>query len=553
MRYFILVLFAFCFSITSFAQEIKSSPDLELKEQQRLKSAVESIQSINLEIKEVQKQLKTVTTEQASADLAAQLNALHKKRKSLENSVIESISGTSVDAFQETEETDFTLTQELQLVLEPVLTELKKLSEEPRKIEKLSNEIRASKQKLATAQQIQQGIQKQLKSVTDPEYKKFLTASLKEWQDVYNQTKTELGISQQKLATIKNNQKSFSSFMGKLFDVFFKTRGKHIGIAVLSCLIFWFILHYLKFFALSIVTKARLENSKATTIVKIAHVVLLIIGIVFVFMLSLFLLKDWLLLVLTGLILLGILWSTKEALPRYWSQIILLTNSGAIRENERVLINGLPYLVNNINLLSKLENPLLDGGKLRLPLDDLQEMRSRPFSKDENWYPTKKKDWIYLQSLDLYGKVIAQTPEVTTICKKGGSYVTIPSDQFFAMNPENLSVGYRLLVTFGLDYNIQKKVVNEVLDVFKDELQKRLKDVIPEDHINSLKVEFNEAGASSLDIAVLADFTGEAGDKFRYNRRMIQTKCVEICNQYGYNIPFTQLTVHMDQPSATTS
>jgi hypothetical protein len=62
--------------------------------------------------------------------------------------------------------------------------------------------------------------------------------------------------------------------------------------------------------------------------------------------------------------------------------------------------------------------------------------------------------------------------------------------------------------------------------------------------ILNVRAEFESAAASSLDIVVLADFSGKAAPFYNRLTRAIQRICVEACNKYGWGIAFTQVTVH---------
>jgi hypothetical protein len=59
-----------------------------------------------------------------------------------------------------------------------------------------------------------------------------------------------------------------------------------------------------------------------------------------------------------------------------------------------------------------------------------------------------------------------------------------------------------------------------------------------------LLVEFKEAGNSSLDLLVLADFKGELADIYTRLERAIQRWCVDAATVYNWEIPFPQLTFH---------
>ena len=63
--------------------------------------------------------------------------------------------------------------------------------------------------------------------------------------------------------------------------------------------------------------------------------------------------------------------------------------------------------------------------------------------------------------------------------------------------------------------------------------------------IEGIRVEFKEAGASSLDMAVLAEFKGRAESQFWVLERAIQRICTDVCTRHQWVIPFQQVTVHM--------
>ena len=62
--------------------------------------------------------------------------------------------------------------------------------------------------------------------------------------------------------------------------------------------------------------------------------------------------------------------------------------------------------------------------------------------------------------------------------------------------------------------------------------------------LTTLTVEFSQAGASSLDLAVITGFNSDAADRYFQIRRLLQRLAVEACNRHGWVIPFNQITVH---------
>ena len=70
-------------------------------------------------------------------------------------------------------------------------------------------------------------------------------------------------------------------------------------------------------------------------------------------------------------------------------------------------------------------------------------------------------------------------------------------------------------------------------------LIKRLEEEGYSKDLLNLRVEFEYANASSLDLVVIADFKGD-----NRLRRAIQRWCVDACTENGWEIPFTQIALH---------
>ena len=80
--------------------------------------------------------------------------------------------------------------------------------------------------------------------------------------------------------------------------------------------------------------------------------------------------------------------------------------------------------------------------------------------------------------------------------------------------------------------------------ILQDAVLRHLVEALGREQVKSVKVEFKGAAASSLDYTVLADFSGEAASRYAALERMIQTACIDTCNEQGWEIPFPQMVIH---------
>jgi len=251
-----------------------------------------------------------------------------------------------------------------------------------------------------------------------------------------------------------------------------------------------------------------------------------------------------LLLSIAAIFRVGIGWASKRPIPLIWVQAKLLLNLGPVREGELVVYNGLPYEVSALNLNTLLINKALDGGSIRIPIKDLVDMRSRPITGNEPWFPCESGDWVKLND-DTYGKVMVQTPESVRLRLPGGAVLTLPTAGFLSLSPVNLSNGFRLSIVFGLDYAYQKEITEHIPRVFEKEITEGLKSRGFEKSMVGVSVRFKTAGSDSLDLEIIADFNAEGGPNYNILKRVISAICVDICNRNQWEIPFSQVCVHM--------
>jgi hypothetical protein len=254
--------------------------------------------------------------------------------------------------------------------------------------------------------------------------------------------------------------------------------------------------------------------------------------------------EDWVLFSLGLLLLIGMAWTLRHAIPRYWGQLELFLNVGPVREGERLMLDGIPWRVKHINMYSILENPVAELSQ-RVDIDDLVDMRSRPLNEGEPWFPCKRGDWIILKD-GVRGKIIGISIEMIQLIQRGGAVYTYNMSEFLSLSPKNLSKSFRIKETIGISYIHQKESTTSIVEKLEAIIKKRAIDEGYEDIVQSIRVEFQHANDSSLDLVVIADFKGSSADIYNRLRRSIQRWCVDACTENKWEIPFPQLTLHSE-------
>lgn len=252
---------------------------------------------------------------------------------------------------------------------------------------------------------------------------------------------------------------------------------------------------------------------------------------------------DWFLLAISIVFLVGAGWVVVKMAPQFFEQIRLVLNIGAVREGERILVDGLPYRVDALHFYSRLSNPNLSGGVLRVPIKDLIEERSRPIGEDEPWFPCKQGEVVELAD-GVLGRIVRQTPEFVTLMEPHDAPRNYATTDFLAQNPRNLSHGFEIDITFGLDYSHQKQCLDPIPQLLEAALQQGLSTDPEVVEFQRARVEFATANDSSLDYQVLVEFGGEAAIEYPDLPRKINSLLVAACTEHGFEIPFPQLQVH---------
>jgi len=503
-----------------------------------------SITEIEEEIRLKRAALAEAATETEREVIGKEIQALNAQLAPLRSDFDGVAAGIDLEAYSEGDETAVNLGAEMEDFLRPIVTQLKEVTERPREIDELKKKIAYQTTRKDLAASALDHVSKLLSSATDPALISDLEAVQKTWQQRLEQAENNLNIAEFQLDSKRSEGGSVFRSLSSATADFFRTRGRNLLLALVG---FVMVLSGLRFLhrllhRLSPMRK-RGRRSIAVRVIDIAYYGFTVVASTGVILVVFYVTDDWLLLGLALLFLAGIAWTGKRTLPLFYEQAKLMLNLGSVREGERVFYNGIPWKVESINVFTDLTNPALQGGRLRLPLRELVPLLSRPFEPKEPWFPCEEDNWVVLAD-ETYGKVVSQTPEWVQIVQLGGSRKTYNTGDFIAQTPENLSTNYRINVIFGIDYGHQPISTTKVPKIFHQRLEAGLQDLVGEDNLLNLNVEFREAGASSLDYEILADFSGDAASRYKKLQRAISRICVDVCNENNWVIPFTQITLH---------
>lgn len=444
----------------------------------------------------------------------------------------------------ESEPAPFEISQELRVLLAPLVNELKRATSRPRELDRLRTEIADLEVELETIDGALVRLDAVAKSTKEPVLEKALATERRDWERRRAALATALEVAQQKLDHRSAESRPIRETVQEVFQVFFKSRGRNLLLALVATLGFLFVLQRIRSFVEARPRFAQRESTLGSRLASLVYSVASVVGAVVVFVVALYLFGDWVLLILALLLILGLVWASKQALPRFWSQAVLILDMGAVRQGQRVVYHGLAWRVESIAFYCVLVNPALVGGRIRIPIQDLAAMRSRPDREDEPFFPTREGD-VVLQGDGRAALVEFQSTETVRLRCPGGNRIVMPAAEFAAGSIEILSAGYRVDLQFGLDYGAQADITTTTREMLEREIERRWRESDWAESLIGVAVEFSAAGPSSLDYFVRVDLDGSQAIAYASQRRHLASLCVDVCNDNGWIIPFSQLTVHV--------
>ena len=536
------------------SNEIELAPE-EILQLQLLQITKRSV-FIRTEIKTLKKSIPTKEVLDRIEALQGELSKLNKNFETLATHLHE-------EEIIKNGKTEPGWIDEFQEITKPILQAIREITARPRRIDGLRAKIESLKFKLKRYEDAKKSLEplSKLDNLSEnfsskKENKELLrsrqiTRGYKESIHIllekYNPEilNMELQEAERNLANLQEDGTSVLGAIGQSVGSFFQNRGRNLLMAFGAFFVIWWTLYIIYNF---INDKTRLLSKISRPVRK----VLKSIYNIFIFIISaatslfvLYILNDWLLLSIILMILFAVGWTSKELIPKMLKELRMIVNLGTVREGERLFWKGVPWLIKELGVYAILLNPRLEGGRFKIPVGELSGEYSRPFVKEEDWFPTQIGDWVVLSD-ETFGKVISQTPE-QVILEHLGSKKYYLTPEFLTLKPENISSGYIRVLKFGLDYAVQERVCEELPALFEEGLKTRFI-VEPEEgpqRIEKLKVQFDSAESSSLDLLVIIDVNGKYADEYYSIKRQVNKAMVEICNENKLTIPFNQLTISL--------
>ena len=510
-----------------------------------MQDILQSIATLNEELNVKEAASNEAETDESKDLIAEEIKVLHERLHQLEKDFNILSTGIDQELFFDIKQEELIWEDEMKEIFSPLIYEMKEITSKPREIERLRSSIPFFQRRVNNMDLALANIDTLSRSTQNPVIKGRLEDLTEFWSNHQQEHQSELETMLLQLDQLEKKKKGFGEAMGEISNVFFKKRGKNLFFAILIFIITFLTLRYIhRLIYRYVKIKAIQKRRFLLRVVDILYYLFTILASIGLFFSALYIASDWVLLGLSVILLLGLIWAGKNALPSFFSQARLLLNLGPVREGERVMYNDVPWEVISLNIYSELRNPELEGGSIRLPIKDLLNMRSRPFGKGEPWFPSRVGDWVKLSD-GYYGKVYFQTPESVGIETQRGAYKTYPVADYLTNKPQNLSRNFfSVNRIIEIDFKYRDRVNDEIAPAIKAYFEEAVLKEPYGHYLEQVLVELEGIRASSLGIICILKFKGGTSSEYYEIGWKIEQIALDALNHLNIEIPFPHLAIH---------
>jgi small-conductance mechanosensitive channel len=524
------------------AMKLENTVDSLSVLQQSIDAKRDSVRALTEQLKRITDPSERLESEQKIGRIRNEISSLQRSFEHI------ALGGINQLVLSDQAEQKINWKDELDQISRPLISTLKEITAKPRQMDALRRDIDRYQGQLKEIDKALQSLHFFRGQTLPPLVEEQVSRLLSDLEIRRDDASRALEIARFKLGSLKVEGTTWQTSVWEAVTEFVLGRGLTLLLAVIVSVAIWLVLKGLLELYWRWLYRIRHDvGATRAPLVLYSYRLFTAIMIVLAVLMVFYVRGDVLLITLALVALAGVALSLRQTLPRYTAELRLLLGIGPVREDERLVYDGVPFKVISLSVYSILRNPLLEG-VLRLPLHAMSEFTSR-HAADEPWFPCQPGDYILLAD-GSFGRVLHQTIELVEILVRDAR-VQIRTSDFLGQNIRNLSKeGFGVACTFGIDYQHQAICLDNIPSLLRESIISHFEQAGLKQDIKDLMVEFKEAGASSLDYQIYMVLNGSAAKAYFKAQRMIQQACVDACNRESWIIPFTQITVHSADATA---
>ena len=508
-----------------------------------LRAQYEAIRIKRGEVQKLENELAAETNDVSREGVVKKLEKATRELNELVINFNENAAGIDIGLFEDKPKETFSWERQLGEILQPILAEMENATSVSRKIADLRQEKEAAEEKAQAAGRAVAHIESLLSETSEGPLDLVLREQLKIWKDRVSLSENRAESASLQLENLEKEEKGLLAGSTTYIREFLRKRGFNLAIGIGSALGVFFLVRLVLSVARRVRKTDNPKNLGSRVFVLTANL-LSVLGAVAAMLVAFSATGDLFLFGIILLFLLAVAWGGVKVLPQFVESLKLILNVGMVKEGERIVFDGITWDVESLGFTSRLANRRLDDAVQILPVRHLVGHHSRPWCPDETEFPCRKGDWVQLAD-GRVGRTVAQNPGYVALEELGGARVTLPTPDFLALSPRNLSEGtFRVETRFGIDYRHRKECTTSIPAGMTEAVREGIGKLVGTENLRSAEVRFASAGASSLDYEVEVDLAGTVAPLYEEVQYGLQRILVDCCNANDWEIPFQQVTIH---------
>lgn len=507
-----------------------------------LRALLAARDGIRAALDDQRKKLQGETSESGKRDLQQQIDTLEMRRQEVERDFAIIATGLQVSPTAKPGSiTAPTLQDEIGQFLTPIFSDLRQLTRKTRAVQELQDErvrLQENENQAKRALAELDRLLADLKAAKGPEaaLRSALNDTRKTWQTRHDEAGSRIAAIQHQLAELKTSGLDFWTELGSNVKHFVFIRGTNILLALVVFLAVFFGLRTAYSYLVKALSVRKYQRLSFTVrVADVLHQAVSLVAAIAAALLVLYARGDWLLGGISLLALGGLLVTAKTGIARHLEQLQFLLNLGPVREGERVVINGVPWRVGAIGMFTHLTNPSIPGAGLRVPLEMLATLTSRPDKLGEAWFPCENRAWITLNNGAQLAQVTDITPDRVEVTFAGGMRRSMPVATFLAADVTDLSPGFTRSASVSIHSSHLSRATGEIPEELKAGVHESLLKTMREDELRDLIVEFDNATGLSINYLITVHLSGSQAPNYPSIPRLLQRAAVEACARHGWN------------------
>ncbi len=489
-------------------------------------AALESLANVLAQRRTELADARTRRDRQAAADLEAEIRETSWQFASL-------AARADVREFESPEARSVSLREELEQLVRPLVTKLRNLTSGPRAISDQQTRLDLLQHRLgiAAAALAAATATRDLLPPGSAARKEADRELERRWQPTVGALEHEILVLEANLARDRAARGSFFGTLTSAVYGFVHSSGSTLILAVVTFLLIYVALRRLAGWLLHR-HRGRAFGRRLLEVVVRALVLVLAVAAMMVVPYAR---NDWFLLAVGVVFLIGAGWVVVRMAPQLAEQLRLVLNVGGVREGERLIVDGLPFRVEVLRFYTRLVNPDLDGGALRVPVQFLVGKRSRPSGEHEPWFPSRTGDTVRLTN-GLVATVRSQSPE-TVVLEYRGSPQSFPTLEYLELCPRNLSRGFVADARLVVAHAELATVTTALTEQLRRSLHETLGHVLQPGQLRHVQVVFERTTPLGFQLLALAECDGAAAPRFLEIERTLHRAFVDACREHGWSLP----------------